>query len=97
VFVQDLVEPSVKQGSEPIEEKPPSEQLVTSVLGSNGDWRDPFIKYLATVDIPADSTKWERLTRRSKHYILVDGKLYKKRKVGNTPKNASLQAKATKY
>jgi hypothetical protein len=46
------VEPSVKQGSEPIEEKPPSKQLVASVLGSNDDGRDPFIKYLTTTDVP---------------------------------------------
>jgi len=29
-----------------------------------------------TVDVPADNTERERLTRRSKHYVLVEGKLY---------------------
>jgi hypothetical protein len=38
----------------------------------------PFIKYLTTADVLANNTKRERVTRRSKHYILVDGKLMHK-------------------
>ena len=78
VFVQDLVAPPIKQGQEGIEEKPPAEQIVAVVPGPSSDWRMPFIKYLTTTDVSVDNTKREHLTCRSKHYILVDGKLYRK-------------------
>ena len=42
----------------------------------SSDWREPFIKYLTTTDIAVDNTQRECLTHRSKHYILVEGKLY---------------------
>jgi len=45
VFVQDLRTPSIKPGQE-VEETPSAEQLVLAVPGPNGDWREPFIKYL---------------------------------------------------
>jgi len=48
------------------------------VLGRSSDWREPFIKYLTTADVPANNTERERLTHRSKHYILVEGNLYRK-------------------
>ena len=78
VFVQDLVTPSIKQGQEGVEEKPPAEQIVTVVLRLSSDWRVPFIKYLTSTDVLTDNTERERLTRHSKHYILVDGKLMRK-------------------
>ena len=46
VFIQDLVTPSIKQGQEGVEEKPPAELLVAAVPGPSSDWREPFIKYL---------------------------------------------------
>ena len=48
VFIQDLVMPSIKQGQEGIEEKPPAKPLVASIPGPSSDWREPFIKYLTT-------------------------------------------------
>ena len=35
VFIQDLVTPSIKQGQEGVEEKPPAVLLVAAVLGGN--------------------------------------------------------------
>ena len=78
VFVQDLVMPSIKQGQEGVEEKPPAEPLVTSNPGTSSDWREPFIKYLTTIDVSANNTERECLTHHSKHYVLVEGKLYRK-------------------
>jgi len=72
------VTPSIKQGQEDVKGKPPTEQIVAVVLGPSSDWRMPFIKYLTTIDVSVDNTKREHLTCRSKHYILVDGKLYRK-------------------
>jgi hypothetical protein len=59
VFVQDLVTPSIKHGKEGIAEKPPAEQIVAALLGPSGDWREPFIKYLTTVDVPTNNTERE--------------------------------------
>ena len=74
--------PSIKQEQEAIEEKPPAEQIVAAVLGPSNDWRQPLIRYLTTADVLANNTKRERLTYRSKHYVLVDGKLYCKNAKG---------------
>jgi hypothetical protein len=41
----------------------------------NNDWREQFIKYLTTVEVPTDKTEMEHFIRRSKHYVLIDGKL----------------------
>ena len=78
VFVQDLVTPSIKQEQEGVEEKPPAKQIVAAVPRPSNDWREPFIKYLTTIDVSADNTERECLTRHSKHYVLVEGKLYRK-------------------
>ena len=37
VFIQDLVTPSIKQGQEGVEEKPPAEPLVAAVQGLSSD------------------------------------------------------------
>ena len=74
--------PSIKQEQEGVEEKPPAEKIVAAVPKPNSDWREPFIKYLTTIDILADNTKSECLTCRSKHYVLVEGKLYRKNTKG---------------
>jgi len=36
------------------------------------------MKYLTTIDVLADKTEMECLICRSKHYVLVDGKLMQK-------------------
>ena len=42
------------------------------------DWREQFIKYLSSAEVPTDKTKTKCLIRRSKHYVLVDGNLMRK-------------------
>ena len=70
--------PSIKQEQEGVEDKTPTEQIVAAVPGPSNDWKEPFIKYLTTTDVPADNTERGCLTRCSKHYVLVDGKLMHK-------------------
>ena len=77
VFVQDLLAPSINEDKE-VHEVPPAEQLVLTVPLLTADWREQFIKYLTSVEVPADKTETERLIRRSKHYMLVDGNLMRK-------------------
>ncbi|XP_066311435.1 uncharacterized protein [Miscanthus floridulus] len=69
VFVQDLLVPSIKEDKK----VPPAEQLVLTVSSSTADWREQFIKYLTSAEVPTDKTETERLIHRSKHYVLVDG------------------------
>ena len=77
VFVQDLFTPSIKEEKE-VQEIPPAEQLVLTVPSPVGSWREQFIKYLTSADVPANKTKTECLIHRSKHYVLVDGNLMRK-------------------
>ena len=77
IFVQDLFTPSIKEEKE-VQEITPAEQLVLAVPSPATDWREQFIKYLTSADVPADKTKTERLIRHSKHYVLVDRNLMRK-------------------
>ena len=77
VFVQHLFTPSIKEEKE-VQEIPSVEQLVLTVPLPVVDWRERFIKYLTSIDVPADKTETECLIRRSKHYVLVDEKLMRK-------------------
>ncbi|XP_066365376.1 uncharacterized protein [Miscanthus floridulus] len=77
VFIQDLLAPSIKEDKE-VEEVPPAEQLVLTVLSPVADWREQFIKYLTSTEVPTDKTETECLVRRSKLYVLVDGSLMRK-------------------
>jgi hypothetical protein len=94
MFVQDLVNPSIKEEKDHVVEKPPDQQLVAMVplitmelsptthtfpsTTDNSDWRVPFIKYLQDGTGYTDRTENERLIRRSKQYILVDDILMRK-------------------
>ena len=78
VFVQDIHTPCV--GTDPVD-KPPNEAILiddTTPTTSSHDWHTPFIKYLSDGSGFQDKTENERLIRRSKNYILVDGKLMRK-------------------
>ena len=77
IFVQDLLAPSIKEDKE-VQEVPPTEQLVLSIPSSATDWKEQFIKYLTSTEVPTDKTETERLIRRSKHYVLVDSNLMRK-------------------
>ena len=77
VFVQDLLAPSIKEDKE-VQEVPPDEQLVLVVPSSATDWREQFIKYLTSADVPIDKIETKHLICRSKHYVLVDGNLMRK-------------------
>jgi len=50
----------------------------SAMATSSRDWRTPFIRYISDGSGFQDKTENERLIRRSKNYILVDGKLMRK-------------------
>ena len=88
VFVQDLLKPSVQEEEDIVVEKPPDQQLVATIPAlaitesfptmTTTDWRVPFIRYLTDGSGPTDKIEVERLMRRSKQYVLLDGKLMRK-------------------
>ena len=57
VFVQDLLAPSIKEDKE----ISPAEQLVLTVPSPAADWREQFIKYLASAKVPTDKIETECL------------------------------------
>jgi len=66
---------------EDLVDKPPNEMLLvgnTAPTTNGNDWRAPFVKYLSDGSGFQDKTENERLIRRAKNYILVDGKLMHK-------------------
>ena len=77
VFVHDLPAPSIKEDNE-VQEVPLAEQLVLTAPSPATDWREQFIKYLTSAEVPTDKTKTKRLVRWSKLYVLVDGSLMRK-------------------
>jgi len=50
----------------------------TNPTTGSHNWHTPFIKYISDGSGFQDKTENERLIRRSKNYILVDGKLMRK-------------------
>ena len=54
VFVQDLFTLSIKEEKEAQEIPPPAKQLVLIVPSPATDWREQFIKYLTSAEVPAD-------------------------------------------
>ena len=87
IFVQDLLMPSIEEEDSTVDELP-DQQLVATVLESSTteppptthepDWRVPFIKYLTDGSGYTDRVENECLMHRSKQYLLVDGKLWRK-------------------
>ena len=56
VFVQDLLALSIKEDKE-VQEVPPAEQLVLTVPSLAADWREQFIKYLTSTEVPTNKTE----------------------------------------
>jgi hypothetical protein len=72
------VKPSIEKEEKPVAEKSLADQPVAVVSTSDDDWREPFIWYLTSADVPHDKIEMEHLVWRSKHYVLVEGKLMRK-------------------
>jgi hypothetical protein len=77
VFIHDLVKPSIEEQEQPVSKPLSTDQLV-AMIPTTIDWREPFIRYLTSIEVPQDKTEMEHLIRRSKHYVLVEGNLMRK-------------------
>lgn len=79
IFVEELAAPSIKQPEtsdqmevdQPVE---PSKQILTI----QASWMQEFIDYIKDKKLPEDKTEATRVVRRSKNYVLVGDKLYKR-------------------
>jgi len=67
-------------GTDLVEKQPNEAMLIDDATPTTTgrDWHTPFIRYISDGLGYQDKTENERLIRRSKNYILVDGKLMRK-------------------
>lgn len=57
------------------DDEPSTTSVVEDTLDPQPDWRIPFIEYLSDYKVSKDKTEMQRLTRHSRHYVMVDGQL----------------------
>ncbi|EEE69299.1 hypothetical protein OsJ_28580 [Oryza sativa Japonica Group] len=55
------------------------------------DWREPLIRFLTSQELPQDKDEAERISRRSKLYVLHEAELYKKSPSGILQRCVSLE------
>ncbi|XP_066334508.1 uncharacterized protein [Miscanthus floridulus] len=75
VFVQELAASSIKQEATPSVDTPMRDVQVLTVTPS---WTQVFIDYIRDHKLPADKVEVEQVTRRSRNYVLVGDKLYRR-------------------
>jgi hypothetical protein len=80
VFVEDLE--ALHRGGRQARGRQAACKSIASISIQGNDWREPFIRHLTSADVPRDKVKTERLIRRSKQYVLVNGKLMRKNASG---------------
>ena len=57
----------------------------------DADWREPLIKFLTKQELPQDKDEAERISRRSKLYVMHETELYKKSPSGVLQRCVSLE------
>jgi hypothetical protein len=81
VFVQELKQPSIKSSPQ-VAIDVGSQQPGREVMVLEEDWRGAFIDFIRDQRLPAGidarSAEAARVLRRSKGFVLVDGKLYRR-------------------
>jgi len=77
IFVQELHHPSIKTTEPPTTDFAPADAS-REVMMLDVDWRVDIINYILNEKLPTDKTEAIRITRRSKGYVLVGSKLYKR-------------------
>nr|CAE01788.1 OSJNBa0039K24.7 [Oryza sativa Japonica Group] len=85
VFVEHLYTPTVPHKD------------ATQVAGTHdvamveADWREPLIRFLISQELPQDKDEAERISRRSKLYVMHEAELYKKSPSGILQRCISLE------
>jgi hypothetical protein len=76
IFVQEISQPSIL--SDQMEER----NTLSQPESDPNDWREPIIRYIKNEEEPDDKAAAERIARKSAHYILIGGILYKRGAAG---------------
>src|SRR5213078_332651 len=69
IFVQQLHQPTINEGSAKPADKPPTEE----VFVINPEWTTLYLNYLLNDELPEDRAEAERIARRSRRYVIVGG------------------------
>nr|AAX96554.1 retrotransposon protein, putative, Ty3-gypsy sub-class [Oryza sativa Japonica Group]ABA93240.1 retrotransposon protein, putative, Ty3-gypsy subclass [Oryza sativa Japonica Group] len=85
IFVEHLCEPTVPQKE--------TTQVVDTrdIAMIEADWREPLIRFLTSQELPQDKDEAERISRRSRLYIIHEAELYKKSPSGILQRCISLE------
>src|SRR5438128_6919547 len=75
VFVQQLHQPTIsEEATEPV-----NKPIEVEVFTINPNWTTPYLNYLLRDELPEDRAEAERITRRSRRYVVVRGEeLYRR-------------------
>jgi hypothetical protein len=79
VFWEEIVERSIKSGKNSTTAAgsgAPSEP--EEVMMIEETWMQPYLAYMINKQLPEDAVEAKRITRRSKAFVVLQGKLYKK-------------------
>jgi ribonuclease HI len=78
VFVQELTKPSITEPAHHQTTNKAHQEPGREVMVIDTAWMDPFVDYIKEQKVPDDKTKAKQIMRRSKDYVLVGDKLYKR-------------------
>jgi hypothetical protein len=78
VFTQELTKPSITEPAHHQTTNPAHQEPGREVMVIDTAWMDPFVDYIKEQKVPDDKTKAEQIMRRSKDYVLVGDKLYRR-------------------
>jgi hypothetical protein len=83
VFASDQHQPFVREGGGKPPKEPGLEVMAIDetpkVNLEDPDWSFPILKWLVKGKLPSDQTEGRRIARRAKAFVLINGKLYKRR------------------
>jgi hypothetical protein len=79
VFWEEIVERSIKSGkSSTTTAGSGATSEPEEVMMIEETWMQPYLAYMVNKKLPKDAVEAKRITRRSKAFIVMEGKLYKR-------------------
>lgn len=79
IFLDHIYCPSIKPPKESELGIPLTpDAIAVAVISESPDWREPFIRFLTTKELPDDERSARQIVRRSKAYTIINNELYKR-------------------